>query len=65
MVAFLPFGPDQQLSRTIIDGAHRVQSIAEQIQNDLLQLNSIGRDQREIVGKFSAHDHPRMLDLPQ
>jgi hypothetical protein len=35
-LAFLALSPYQQVSRTIIDGAHRVQSIPEEIQDHLL-----------------------------
>ena len=42
-VVFFPFGFDKQLSWTIIDGVHRVQSIPDEIEDDLLQLNAVCR----------------------
>src|SRR5215203_6129410 len=54
--AVLTLGFDQQLSRPIVHIDHRVRSVAEQIQDDLLQLNPIARDEREIIGEFRPHD---------
>jgi hypothetical protein len=51
-IPFISFSSNQQLPRAIIDGAHRVRSVAEQIQNDLLKLNAITSDRREIIAKF-------------
>src|SRR5690349_9757490 len=42
-------GSDQQMSRTTVDGAHRVRRIEQQIQNHLLKLNTIAGDAREPV----------------
>jgi hypothetical protein len=62
-IAFFPFGPDQQVSRTIVDGVHCVHGIPDQIQDDLLQLNTIGRDELEAIGQFRSHHHPATLEL--
>src|SRR5204863_10103684 len=51
-VAFVAFGSDQQLPRTIVDTHHRVGGVAEQVQDDLLELDSIAGDGREIVGEL-------------
>ena len=36
-------GSDQQLPRAVVNTDHRVGSIAEQVQDDLLQLDTIAR----------------------
>src|SRR5271166_5430765 len=38
MTVFVFFGSNQQLPRTIVNCTHRVASISEQVQDDLLQL---------------------------
>ncbi len=57
LITFVSFGSDDQLSRTIVYAAHRVGGIQEQIQHDLLKLDTIGRDRREVVGKFDPRNH--------
>src|SRR5437773_12158548 len=37
-IAFIAFSSDQELSRTIVHAGHRVGPVAEQVQDDLLQL---------------------------
>ena len=65
VVVFLSFGFDQQLPRTIFDGGHRVRRIPDEIQYDLLQLDSIARDEREVFGKFRSQNHPVSLKIAQ
>ena len=43
-IAVLPFGSDQQLPRPIVDANHRVRGVAEQVENDLLELDAIASD---------------------
>jgi hypothetical protein len=43
-IALLAFGPDQQLARPIVDTDHRVGGVAEQVQDDLLELDPITGD---------------------
>ena len=51
-VAGLSFGFDQHLSRSAIYVDHRVGGIAEEIQDDLLELNPIAVDDWQILGKL-------------
>jgi hypothetical protein len=43
-------GSDQQLPRAVVNTNHGVGSIAEQVQGDLLQLDTIADDRREVLG---------------
>src|SRR4029077_11218151 len=45
-------GLGEELTRSILHIDHRVGGIADQIQNDLLQLNPIAGDGREVVGEL-------------
>jgi len=49
-ITFISFCSDQQPPRPIVDAAHRVGCIPEQVQDDLLQLHAIASDKRQIVG---------------
>jgi hypothetical protein len=51
-IAVLPFGSDQQVPRAIVHVNHRVGGVAEQVQDDLLELNPIAGDGREILGEL-------------
>src|SRR5882672_5325738 len=53
-IAFVTFGSDEELPRTIIHVGHRVRSIAEQVQNDLLKLDTIGSHERKILGELRS-----------
>src|SRR6185503_2530427 len=55
--AILFFRFDQQLSRAIVHVGHGLRSIAEQVQDDLLELDTIAGDDRETLGKFRVKDH--------
>src|SRR5215470_5065697 len=65
LIASFSFGPDQQLPPAVLDVAHRVRGIPQQVQNDLLKLNTIACDGREIVGKFRPQNHPVCLQFAQ
>ena len=56
-IPFVSFGPDHQLSRTILDAPHRVRGVQEQVEDDLLKLDAIARDRRE-VSASSAEESP-------
>src|SRR5580658_3596965 len=64
-VAFVFFGSDDQLSRTVINADHCVRSVLEQIEHDLLKLDTIACNPREIVGKLLAQDYAVFLKLLQ
>jgi hypothetical protein len=64
-IAFVSFGPDQQLPGAIMDGIHRIRSIPEEVQNYLLQLHAVTCDKREVVGKLRSQNHPVSLKLTQ
>src|SRR5262249_25083617 len=59
----LSLGLDQQLPRSILHVRHRFQAIAEEIQNDLLELNPIAGDEREIIRKLRLKNDAISLKL--
>jgi len=62
-IAVLPFGSDQQLPRAIVHANHRVRGVAEQVQDDLLELDPIAGDRREIVGELRLKNDPVSLKV--
>src|SRR6266478_2553194 len=64
-IAFVSFGPDQQLPRAIMDGIHRIWSSPEEVQNHLPQLHAVTCDKRKVVGKLRSQNHPVSLKLTQ
>jgi hypothetical protein len=60
---FISVGSDHQLPRTILDSAHRVRSIPDEVQDDLLELHPIAGHKREVAGKFGAHNHTVSLNF--
>jgi hypothetical protein len=50
LVPLSPFRSNQQLSRAIVDCAHCVGSVSKQVQDDLLKLDAIAPDEREVFG---------------
>jgi hypothetical protein len=64
-IPLIAFGSDQQFSRAIVDSAHRIRSIPQQIQNDLLKLDAIADDGREVVRKLMPQTHTLTLELTQ
>src|SRR6266853_4345223 len=65
LIAFVSFGPDQQLPGAIMDDIHRVRTIPDEVQNYLLQLHSVTCDKREVFGKLRSQNHPVSLKLTQ
>src|SRR5580698_7161169 len=64
-ISIIWLSSNQQISRTIFDGAHGIRSIAKQVQNDLLELDAIAGDEREVRGKFRPQGHAIFLKLTQ
>src|SRR5207244_9975150 len=62
-IAFVAFSSDEELPWTIVHTGHRVSSIAEQVQDDLLKLDTIGCDERKIVGELRSEYHTMSLKL--
>jgi hypothetical protein len=50
MMVFVFFSSDEQLPRAIVDRTHCVGSISQQVQDHLLQLDTIARDLGQVVG---------------
>jgi hypothetical protein len=53
------------LPRAIVDADHRVRGVAKQVQDDLLELDTIASDRREVVGELRLNDHLVSLKLTQ
>src|SRR5262245_20951258 len=51
-IGVLSLGSDQQPARPIVDADHRVRGVAEEVQNDLLELDAIAGDRREVFGEL-------------
>src|SRR5260221_12590861 len=51
-IVFASFGSDHQLPRSIVDAAHRVCGVQEQVQDDLLKLDTIACDGRRAVAEL-------------
>src|SRR5215469_13950164 len=49
-IVFFPPGSDHQLPRAILNTDHRVRSIAEQVQRNLLQLDTVSDYAGDILG---------------
>jgi hypothetical protein len=64
IISFSP-GSDQQLPRAVVNVEHRVRSIAEQVQGDLLQLDTVSQDRGEILGEFRPHNNLIPLKVAQ
>ena len=47
------FSLDQHVPRTVVDGAHRVRTVLNEVQNDLLKLHTVAAYIGQIVRKFS------------
>src|SRR5882762_7503246 len=56
-IAVVAVGPDDELRRTILHGAHRFRSVQNQIQHDLLQLHTITTDTGKVIGELRPHDN--------
>src|SRR4051794_41896452 len=45
----------------IVDAAHRVQGVPQQVQDDLLELDPISCDTGDVATKFRSQNHPASL----
>jgi hypothetical protein len=52
LIGSLRLCPDHQLARPVVYLAHGVRRVPEQIEDDLLELNSITDNVREVVSEF-------------
>src|SRR5262245_8908945 len=59
------FGSDQQLPRPIVDGGHRIRGVADQIQDDLLELNTIAGDRWKVLGELQLKQYAISLKFAQ
>ena len=64
-IAFVSLASDRQLSRTIVDGAHRVRRVTHQVRDDLLKLYTIAYDGRQVIGKFRSYNNLTSLEFAQ
>jgi hypothetical protein len=64
-IPVVPFGSDQQLPRAIVHVNHGVAGVAEQVQDDLLELDSIAGDGREILGELRLKSDAVSLKVTQ
>jgi len=64
-IAVLVFGSDQQPPRPILNGSHRIRGVADQVQDDLLELNAIPGDRWEALGKLQLQQYAISLKLAQ
>src|SRR5215831_17861934 len=64
-IAVLAFGSDQQLPRAIVHVNHRVGGVAEQVQDDLLELDPIAGDGREVLGELRLKNDAVALEVTQ
>ena len=64
-IAVLPFGSDQQVPRAVVDADHRVRGVAKQVQEDLLKLDTIANERREIISELRLNDDAVSLKLGQ
>src|SRR5262245_59284151 len=62
-VAVLTFGLDPQVSRSIVHVDHRVRGVTEQVQDDLLKLDTIAGDVGEVVGEFRLQNDAISLKI--
>src|ERR1700722_19566510 len=64
-IFFLSPGPDHQPTRPSSDSRHGFNSIQHQIEDDLLQLNSIAKHDGQVGDKFDLNEYivPRSLTL--
>src|ERR1700691_1062764 len=54
---------DQKIAWTIINRAHRVGGVEDEIQNDLLNLDAIGIDERQAGVEIRSQGYPTDLKL--
>jgi hypothetical protein len=51
-VALVSFGPDHQLPGTTLHFPHRIRAIPQQVEDDLLELEAISDNLRQIARKL-------------
>jgi hypothetical protein len=51
-LAPVSFGPDRQLPGAIVNGGHRLRRVQQEIQDDLLQLDTIPFNWRQVVDEI-------------
>ena len=56
-IPVVAFASDEQMSRSIVHVHHRVRRVAEQIQDDLLELNAVAGDERHTLSELGMEDH--------
>src|SRR5262245_13020820 len=56
-------GLDDQMPWTIVDAAHRIRGVAHEVQNDLLKLDAIPRDQQRLDAKIRPQNHTAALKV--
>src|SRR5262245_34663695 len=64
-IAVLVFGSDQQLPRPIVHGGHRIRGVADQIQDDLLELNTIPDDLWKVLSELQLKQNAISLKFAQ
>ena len=57
LVPLIPFGSDEQLSRAIVNCAHCLRSISQEVEDDLLKLDAVSCHGRQVVRKLLAQNH--------
>src|SRR4029450_12270904 len=62
-ISVFPFSSDQHLPWAIVHADHRVRGVAEQVEDDLLDLDSIAGDGREIGGELRLKNDPVSLKV--
>src|SRR6516225_2323384 len=62
-ITFIPFCFDEQLPRAIAYCAHGVRSISQQVQDNLLQLDTVADDGRQVLGELRPQDYPIPLKV--
>ncbi|MES0150268.1 hypothetical protein NKJ95_23965 [Mesorhizobium sp. M0012] len=63
MIVFVQFGSDHQLPRAVIDAAHRIGSVPQQVYDYLLKLDPATADRRKPVGELGVQHHPVSLKI--
>src|SRR6185436_15361829 len=56
-IALLVLGSDQQLPRPIVHGGHRIRGVADQVQDDLLELNTIPGYCWKVLGQLQLKQY--------
>src|SRR4030095_12649082 len=56
VLTLIRFASDQQISRAVLDANHRIRSVSHQVQDDLLELDTIARDRWEVDREFRPQD---------